>query len=155
MSLGLALLVPAPAHAAARWCGLARTVNGFDYVDAAGLSCAAARTLTGAIERGDRGGWDCSRSVHGDVELTCRDGAKTIELLERSPVPAEKRRDGVVTLANWSFRLAARVIEARRGTRTWFSLGPPPWCVPAVPREVLLALPLRSLTPDGGCFARR
>lgn len=138
------------------WCGLARTVNGFDYVDATGIGCAAARVNTVAIERGNRGFWDCARNVDSTIELTCTNAkGQRIELLERSPVPVTRGRDGAVTLANWSFRLHGPVVEARENALGWISLGRAPWCVPDVPREVLLALPLRSLTPDGGCFARR
>jgi len=118
-------------------------VNGFDYVQATNLGCTRALALTPAIERGDRGAWDCSRSVGGQVELTCRDGRERIDLLERSPVPARRRGD-TVTLANLTFRLGHGVLAGRG-----------PWCVPDVPREVLTSLRLRPLTPDGGCFARR
>lgn len=134
------------------FCGLARTVNGFDYVQATGLGCAAARTIAAAIERNDRGLWACSRNVGGQIELTCVRNDERIELLERSPVPATVGPAGVVTLANWSFRLHGRTIEARQNRLGWVSLGPPPWCIPDVPREVLLALQLKAVTADGGCF---
>lgn len=135
------------------FCGLARTVNGFDYVRSAGVACPSALGITVSIERNVRGPWLCSRSVGGDVELTCTLGTEKIELLERSPVPA-RAHDGIVTLANWSFRLRRRTLLGRN-EKTWRSFGPAPWCVPDLPREVLVAVKLRPLTPDGGCFAAR
>jgi hypothetical protein len=145
-----AACVPATAY-----CGLARTVNGFDYVRATGLGCAAARVNVAAIERDDRGSWTCARNVGGEIELTCTNGAEKVELLERSPVPATRAPGGVVTLSNWSFRRHGREIEGRQDELGWISLGRAPWCIPGIPREVLLALRLRSLTPDGGCFGPR
>jgi hypothetical protein len=35
----------------------------------------------------------------------------------------------------------------------WARVASAPFCVPAAPREVLVALRLRTLTPHGGCFA--
>lgn len=139
------------------YCGLARTVNGFDYVQATGLGCAAARVTVAAIERNDRGFWTCARNVGGQIELTCTQSRndEKLELLERSPVPATRGRNGIVTLSNWSFRLDGTVLEGRQDALGWIALGRSPWCVPDVPREVLLALPLRSLTADGGCFGPR
>jgi hypothetical protein len=138
------------------FCGLARTVNGFDAVRAEGLSCGAARHAIVAIEQGRRGDWGCSRSVGGAIELDCRDGLRRIEVLERSPVPAVRRRDGSVRLANWLFRVRARRLEAREdGSDRWLRIAGPPWCVPFAPREALVALRLRPLTPSGGCFAPR
>lgn len=130
-------------HGGTTFCGLARTVNGYDYVAAAGRACGDALLLVPWIERGERGPWDCSRSLGGPIELTCRDGGARVELLERSPVPAT-RRGAVVTLANLTFRLG-------RGPLA----GPGPWCVPDVPREVLVAFRLRPLTPNGGCFGNK
>lgn len=130
-------------HGARGFCGLAPTVNGYDYVAAAGLSCADALRTVPRIERGERGPWGCSRSVGGGVELSCRNGGARIELLERSPVEAVRRGDAV-TLANLTFRLG-------RGPLS----GNGPWCVPDVPREVLVAFRLRPTTPNGGCFGRR
>ncbi|HZP72778.1 MAG TPA: hypothetical protein VFA97_05290 [Gaiellaceae bacterium] len=156
-SLPLLLLVPtwhklpAPAD---RFCGLARTVNGFDYVAAEGIPCAAALTETARIERGERGLWNCSRAMHGAVELACIDGARRLDLLERSPVRA-RRRGGIVVLANWSFRLRGGTIDGREGWGRWQSLGRAPWCIPSVPREALVALALRPVTPHGGCFTSR
>jgi hypothetical protein len=137
---------------APEYCGLARTVNGFDYVRATGVGCAAALGSVPSFERGVRDGWACSRNVGSDVELTCVNGVQKIEVLERSPVPAT-RSGGTVTLSNWSFRLSAGVLLGREGAKPWRSFGRGPWCVPDVPREVLVALRLRALTPSGGCFA--
>ena len=91
--------------------------------------------------------------MHGAVELSCRDGSRLLALLERSPVPA-RRRGAVVTLANWSFRLVGPEIEGRELHGAWRPLGRAPWCVPGVPREALVALRLRPVTPHGGCFVR-
>ena len=70
------------------YCGLARTVNGFDYVQSTNLACASARGATVSIERGVRGPWGCSRLVDALVELSCAAANRRIDLLERSPVPA-------------------------------------------------------------------
>ena len=134
------------------FCGLARTVNGFDPVAAVrGVSCADALAAIPAIERGVRGGWDCSRAMHARFELDCRRGGTELQVLERTPVHAV-RRGGVVTLANWSFRLRGGRIEGR-ASGPWVDLGGPLFCEPAVPREALVALGLRPVTPSGGCFA--
>jgi hypothetical protein len=133
------------------FCGLARTVNGFDYVRATGVGCPAALGITVSIERNVRGPWQCARRVGGDVELACTFGTEDIDLLERSPV-APRVRNGMVTLANWSFRLEGAFLQARNRT-TWRSLGHAPWCIPDAPQEVLVALRLRPVTPDAGCFA--
>lgn len=153
-ALSLALVAAAPAHGASpRFCGLARTVDGFDYVQAEGVACSSALSLTERIERGDRGAWDCSRVMHGPVELACVDGARRLDLLERSPIAAHRSGAGVV-LANWSFRLRGPLLEGRGRAGPWESLGRAPWCVPGVPREVLIALRLHPITPHGGCFRR-
>lgn len=77
-------------------------------------------------------------------------------MLERSPVPALRRRDGSVRLANWLFRVRDGTLEAHEdGGRRWLRIAGPPWCVPFAPREALVALRLRPLTADGGCFAPR
>lgn len=145
---GAACVPPPPAY-----CGLARTTNGFDYVRAAGIECPAALGSVVSIERNERGPWGCSRNVDGTIELTCVDGDRRIELLERSPVPAT-HRGGVVTLSNWSFRVSGRLMQGRRdGSARWLSLGRAPWCIPDVPREVLVALGLKPLTANGGCFS--
>lgn len=145
---GSACAPPPPA-----FCGLAHTVNGFDYVRATGVPCPSALGITVSIERNDRGPWLCSRSVGGAVELRCTFGIEKIELLERSPVPA-RVHGGVVTLANWSFRLHGRTLQGRN-RKLWRSFGGAPWCIPDLPREALLALKLTPVTPDGGCFAAR
>lgn len=139
--------------APSEYCGLARTVNGFDYVRSTGIACPAALGSVVSFERGVRGDWVCARNVDTVVELTCSKGDEKIELLERSPVPA--RREGeTVTLSNWRFRLRDGVLQGTGGLR-WVSFGRGPWCVPDVPREALVAFGLRPLTPSGGCFARR
>jgi hypothetical protein len=77
-------------------------------------------------------------------------------VLERSPVPPVRLRDGGVRVANWRFRIRDRRLEAREdGGARWEPLAGPPWCVPFAPREALVALGLRPLTPNGGCFALR
>jgi hypothetical protein len=148
----LALVLAAPgcggAHHAA-FCGLARTVNGFDPVRAA--DCHGALAAIARIERGERGDWDCSRAMHAAYELDCRRPGGELQVLERVPVAA-MRMHGVATLANWSFRLHGGHIEGRAPPGRWIDLGRPPFCEPAVPREALLALGLRPLTPHGGCF---
>lgn len=106
-----------------------------------------------AIERGEPGDWVCSRAVNATYELECRNGEAVIRVLERSPVPAVRRRSGV-RLANWLFLIHGRSLQAPEdGTARWLTLAHPPYCVPAAPREVLLALRLTPLTPHGGCFA--
>lgn len=134
------------------FCGLARTVNGFDPVRAAALDCVTARTDITAIERGRRGDWNCSRAVHADYELECRNGEAIVQVLERSPVPAVRRASGAVRLVNWLFRLDRRSLFAREDGGTWERIARAPFCIPAAPREVLVALRLRPLTPHGGCF---
>jgi hypothetical protein len=136
------------------FCGLAHTVNGFDPVRASGIRCDAARAAIVRVEHGDRGAWNCSRAMHADYELDCRRGNARIQVLERSPVRAV-RHGTTVRLANWSFRLTGRTLLARASGRAWITLGRAPFCVPAAPREVLVALRLRPLTPNGGCFTVR
>ena len=136
------------------FCGLARTANGFDYVQATSFACDAARATVVAIERGQAGTWVCSRNIQTVVELTCVGGESRIELLERSPVPAA-RAGNVVSLANWTFRLGGRSMQGRGDNGRWVSLGRAPWCIPDVPREVLLAFKLKPLTQSGGCFTLR
>ena len=134
------------------FCGLARTVNGFDLVDAAEIGCADARAAIVRIERGRRDAWQCSRGVNAVYELKCVNGAAVVRVLERSPVPVVRVGDGV-RLVNWSFRVAGPRLEAREGRLGWISLGRAPWCVPFDgPREVLVALRLRPVTFSGGCF---
>ena len=138
------------------FCGLARTVNGFDPVSAVkGISCPRARAAIGEVERGAFGPWVCSRAVHAAYELDCRTSGAEIRVLERSPVAAV-RRGSVVTLANWSFRLRGPALQGRTGHRPWQTLiAQPPYCIPAAPREALAALPLRRVTPAGGCYVPR
>ena len=137
------------------FCGLARTANGFDYVEATSFACAAARTTAVAIERGQAGIWACSRDVNGAVELTCTEGDARIDLLERSPVPAT-RVGNVVSLANWTFRLLrSGSIQGHNRTGSWLAFGRAPWCIPGIPREVLIAFALEPLTRNGGCFTLR
>jgi hypothetical protein len=137
------------------FCGLARTVNGFDPVEAVrGVACAQALAAVAAVERGRRGDWNCSRAMHATFELDCRRAAAEMQVLERTPVPASLH-DGVVSLANWSFRLRAGRMQGREPPGRWLDLGGPPFCEPAVPREALLALRLQPLTPSGGCFSDR
>lgn len=139
-----------------RFCGLAHTVNGFDPVRSVkGISCPRARVAIAAIERGRRGPWTCSRAVHADYELDCRTAGAEIQVLERSPVAAV-RHGAVVTLANWSFRLAGRALEGRFGGHPWLTLiAKPPYCEPDAPREALVALGLRRSPAAAGCFLPR
>ena len=142
----------APGH---RFCGLARTVNGFDLVDARGLSCRRALVVIPRVERGERADWECSRAVHAVFELRCLLGAAEVRVLERSPL-APQRSGGVVRLRNWSFRIDGAKLLAREGRLGWISLGRAPWCIPSDgPQEVLLALRLAPITPHGGCFRAR
>jgi hypothetical protein len=135
------------------FCGLARTVNGFDPVSAADVPCGDALPLVVAIERGDRGTWSCSRAVNAAYELECRSGESVLRVLERSPTAAVRRASGVVRMANWLFRLHGRTLLAREdGAPRWTTIARAPFCVPDAPREVLVALRLRPLTPNGGCF---
>jgi hypothetical protein len=137
------------------FCGLARTVNGFDPVSAADVPCSSALPLVGAIERGDRGSWSCARAVNAEYELECRDGEAVLRVLERSPMAALRRPSGVVRMANWLFRLRGRTLLAREDGAAWESIGRAPFCIPDAPREVLVALRLRPVTPHGGCFTTR
>jgi hypothetical protein len=138
------------------FCGLARTVNGFDPVSAVrGISCPRARAAVQEVERGVFGPWVCSRAVHAAYELDCRTSGAEVQVLERSPVAAV-RHGSVVTLANWSFRLFGLALQGLTGHGRWQTLiARPPYCIPAAPREALAALPLRRVTPAGGCYAPR
>lgn len=139
----------------AAFCGLERTVNGFDPVEVVrGVACPQALALVAAIERGARGDWECSRAMHAVFELDCRRAGSELEVLERTPVRASLR-GGSVQLANWSFHLRAGRMQGREPPGRWLDLGGPPFCEPAVPREALVALRLRPLTPSGGCFTDR
>jgi len=84
-------------HRSAGFCGLARTVDGYDYVAASDLACAEALQLVPRFERGLRGAWACSRSVGGGIELVCLSRTARIELLERSPVPARRKGSAAAT----------------------------------------------------------
>ncbi|HUK98802.1 MAG TPA: hypothetical protein VLV46_14215 [Gaiellaceae bacterium] len=139
-----------------RFCGLARTANGFDFVSAVkGISCRRARSAVRDVERGAPGPWVCSRAVHASFELDCRTSGAEVQVLERSPVAAV-RHGSTVTLANWSFRLHGSAVQGLTGHGRWETLvARPPYCVPDVPREALAALPLRPTTPAGGCYAPR
>jgi hypothetical protein len=138
------------------FCGLARTVNGFDPVSAVkGISCPRARGAIREVERGSPGPWVCSRAVHATFELDCRTSGAEVQVLERSPVAAV-RHGSTVTLANWSFRLRGSALEGRTGHGPWQTLvARPPYCVTDVPREVLAALRLRPTTSAGGCYVPR
>jgi len=148
---------PPPPPPKPLFCGFARTVNGFDPVRVVkGVSCPRARTAVVAIEHGKAGPWDCSRAVHAAYELDCRTSGAELQVLERSPVAAVRHASGTVTLANWSFRLHRRALEGRTARIGWRVLiAHTPYCIPAAPREVLVALRLRPTTPSGGCFAPR
>ena len=134
------------------FCGLARTVHGFDAVAASVVSCPDALTTIVHIDRGNRGNWNCSRTAGRTVELDCHRGDDRLEVLERSPVRAV-RRTGVVKLANWVFRLRGKQLEGRNGLGPWHLLrSRPPYCEPTVPHQVLVALGLRPVTQHPGCF---
>jgi hypothetical protein len=78
-----------------------------------------------------------------------------VRVLDRVPV-LPVRRNGVVRLANWSFRVSHDVLQGRRDDRkNWIALGRRPFCVPAAPRGVLVALRLRPLRANGNCFVPR
>ncbi|HZU20348.1 MAG TPA: hypothetical protein VE982_03925 [Gaiellaceae bacterium] len=135
------------------YCGIARTVNGFDVVEGRRLTCRAARAAVVAVERGARGRWTCSRAMHASFELECAAGAPGIRVMERLPVGLNREPGGVVSTWNWYWRVHRGRLQAREDGGGWVSLGLPPWCTPfAAPRAVLLALRLRSITADGGCF---
>jgi hypothetical protein len=151
-ALLLALAACGRASAAARFCGLADTVNGFDPVAAHRVDCGDALADVMRIERGVRGAWACSRSVGGSIELDCRRGAAELQVLERTPLRA-RRSGGVVTLANWRFRVRGRAVEGRSGAGWVVLIARAPYCEPTVPREALVALRLRPITPNGGCFS--
>ena len=153
---GAACAPPAAPPPPPKFCGLARTVNGFDFVSAVrGISCPRARGAVRDVERGSPGPWVCSRAFHAAFELDCRTSGAEVQVLERSPV-ATVRHGATVTLANWSFRLHGSAVQGLTGHGGWLTLvARPPYCVPDVPREALAALPLRPTTPAGGCYAPR
>jgi hypothetical protein len=139
-----AACIPQPA-----FCGLARTAKGFAYVRATGMGCAAARAILASIDSGNPGPWACVANVDPVLERTCSKGDDRIEVLARSPV-AVSESGGVVTIANWSFRVHGRVLQARQDERGWLSLGLAPWCAPDAPLEALEALHLHRA--GEGCF---
>jgi hypothetical protein len=134
------------------FCGLA--YPGFEPVAVVhGMSCRQALAAVGDIESDQGGGWTCSRAMHAAYELDCRSGPREVRILESVPVRA-KRHGAIVTLANWSFRIAGGRLQARQ-SHGWIDAGGPPFCVTDAPRPVLIALRLRPETPHGGCFRRR
>jgi hypothetical protein len=135
------------------FCGLARTVNGFEPVRAGEVACGSALAIVTAAERGEPGDWTCA-AANLDYTLDCRSGESVIQVLERSPVPAV-RRSGGVRLANWLFRLRGTTLQARADGSSWMTIGRAPFCVPVAPREVLVALKLRPQTANRGCFTLR
>jgi hypothetical protein len=137
-----------------RFCGLAWTVRGFVPVQlVAGDSCAAALAGVVAIERGRGSDWQCAAVVDEADELDCRNGDAELQELGQPPVPAT-RHGALVILANWSFRLFGGSLQGRSGVGPWHVLARrSPFCVPAAPLEVLVALRLRRTTTIGGCFA--
>lgn len=155
LALAVAVLILTASGCGGRregFCGLVLTVNGFDPVEAVhGIGCGTARTTVVAIERDDRGAWDCSRAMHAAYELDCRDGRQELQVLENVPATAH-RKGSVVTLANWTFRIAGGRIEGRTGPGPWTVLARPPICVTDAPRAVLVALALPPLGRGGICF---
>jgi hypothetical protein len=143
---------PACATPPAHFCGLALTNHGFDPVQAAGLPCSDADAAVVGIESNKDGGWFCS-SASADVKLDCRRGFTSVQALVRAPA-AVVRRGAVVSLADWSFRLQGRTLQARQGSRRWRTLGRAPFCAPVAPTEILRALPLRPAA-TAGCFVPR
>jgi hypothetical protein len=142
-----------PACSAPRFCGFARSA-GFVPVSVTGeVSCNAALAAVVAIKRGQPGEWGCSQVGTGP-ELDCWRGAAKLHVHDRVAV-SPVRRGGVVTLANWSFRVTRDVLQGRRDDRRWFTLGRRPFCVPVAPRGVLVALRLKPLRPNGNCFVPR
>lgn len=150
-SLAASALAGCGSHRAAGFCGLVHNAYGFDPVRVVhGMSCADGRQAVFDIERDQGGGWQCYRAMHAAFELDCRQGREEVQILEQAPT-APTRKGGVVTLADWSFRLSERILQARRDG-PWIDLSGPPYCVTDAPRAVLLALRLRPETPHGGCF---
>jgi hypothetical protein len=136
------------------FCGLARTAKGFEPVRAGEVACGNALKIVTGVEAGDPGDWSCTRDTGADQTLDCHEGEAEIQTLARSPLPAV-RRSGGVRLANWVFRLRGRTLQGRQDGSGWATLGRAPLCVPVAPREVLVALRLRPLTPNGRCFTPR
>ena len=138
-----------------KFCGLAWTVKGFVPVELdEGDSCAASLAAAVAVERGLSGDWQCSPVVGGSAPDCSRQGAE-FKVLRRSPVPA-LRHGSVVQLANWTFALAGLLLQGRSGAGPWHTLArKPPYCVPAAPVEVLVALRMRRTGRSGNCFVPR
>ena len=137
-----------------QFCGLARSSQGFVPVSATGeIACNEALAAGAAIKRGEPGEWGCLQ-VGAGPEVDCWRGAVKVRVLDRIPA-TPVRRNGVVTLANWSFRVSRDVLQGRRDERRWIVLGRRPFCVPVAPRAVLVALRLRPLRPNGNCFVPR
>ena len=133
------------------FCGLALTSHGFDPVQAAGLACSDADAAVVGIESNAAGNWFCS-PANDTVKIDCRRGFTSVQVLVHAPAPVV-RRGAVVSLADWSFRLHGRTLQARQGSRRWRMLGRAPFCAPVAPSEVLRALPLRAAS--AGCFVPR
>jgi hypothetical protein len=138
-----------------RFCGLVRSSQVFVPVSATGeITCNEALAAGAAIKRGQLGEWGCS-PVGAGPDLDCWRGAVKVRVLDRVPV-LPVRRNGVVRLANWSFRVSHDVLQGRRDDRkSWIALGRQPFCVPVAPRGVLVALRLKPLRANGNCFVPR
>ena len=137
-----------PAH----FCGLALTSHGFDPVQSAGLASSDADAAVVAIESNEAGNWFCS-PADDTVKIDCRRGITSVQALVHAP-SAAVRRGSVVSLADWSFRLHKRTLQARQGSRRWRTLGRAPFCAPIAPAEILSKLPLRPAA-SAGCFIPR
>ena len=138
-----------------KFCGLAWTVKGFVPVELdEGGSCASSLAGAVAVERGLSGDWQCTAGV-GASALDCSRKGAEFKVLRRSPVPAI-RHGARVQLANWTFARAGRSLQGRSGFGPWHTLDRrPPYCVPAAPVEVLVALGLRRAARNGPCFVPR
>ena len=133
-------------------CGLARTVRGFEPVQAAGTDCPEAREAVAAAERGTARGWGCTRRARRGVEMDCVEGVAHARVLAHPAEPAVRHR-GFVSVAQWSFRVRSNHLEAREGAHGWIELARAPFCVPLVPSEVLVALELHRVRRGTSCFA--
>jgi hypothetical protein len=133
-------------------CGLARTVRGFEPVQAAGIDCPEAREAIAAAERGTARGWACTRRARRGVQIDCVEGVAHARALVRPAEPTLRHR-GFVSVAQWSFRVRSDHLEAREGLHGWVDVARAPFCVPLVPSEVLVALGLHRVRRDTSCFA--
>jgi hypothetical protein len=133
-------------------CGLARTVKGFEPVQAAGIDCPEAREAVAAAERGEVRRWVCTRRTRGGVEIECVKGGAHARVLAR-PVERAVRHRGFVSVGQWSFRLRGGRLQAREGAHGWVAISRRPFCGSLVPREVLVALGLHAVRRPAGCFA--